>query len=200
LRFALYLFAAFSLSAKASLLSDIPTDSIDTMYEQCFAQPECAQQINSLIVRYSNINGGNASEIVPTLRNCLANNSSMTRCASFLLFAIDDELANAKENLKLQTGGRCAKKLTAAAEEHAQSKTQYCFDHADDEGSESRLVDMSCRMDFSRSELRYLKDADLCKACRYRSGPNTSVEGAACKLRLHRPSALRAPAAPHVKR
>ena len=156
----LALLALLALScppASAITFSEIPRDSIDTMFERCFADAECAKQIEPLISKFSK-----DWDDLPTLvHHCMGDVRTMSICAAFSDGIVNDEMERMKVDLAESFDSKCVARWLAGARRSANAKAAACSRFAKSLGdsADGRMSATSCRADAWRNMLAYLRQA-----------------------------------------
>ena len=158
-----FLLALIALPCRAVNFSDIPKQSIDTMFETCFADAQCAGQLAPLIAQRATTH----PDLEATLHHCLDNARFMAVCGQFSSTAARDELARDADRFKAAVGERCLGVALTAGQVRLKKAAEVCWRDAESHGAgmDSTMHASSCFTDMDRGLILQLRNFSGCKAC-----------------------------------
>lgn len=152
--------------------SETPPQSIDILMEGCFNDQECARYSESLIPRYSKESNIDEKVLKETLKDCLANNSSMKVCAGFELFVLENEFADVLSDAIEPAGEHCEntmQKRQYTWENHIAAK---CDREAREEACDGNVcgtiygsIYISCTSNSFLKRIKAIRSLGVCKPC-----------------------------------
>lgn len=155
-----------------SYFSETPIRSIDEMLEGCFANQKCASYAASLIPRYSKESGIDEDALRKTLKDCLADNSSMCICAGFQLFALENEFADVLSDAIEPAGERCEIAMEKHQETWEDQAAAKCDREARKEACDGTIcgsiypcIFLSCMEERYRERIKKLRSLGTCEPC-----------------------------------